>query len=286
MYKYTVLEKLLFPPINLSEWKLRVSLQGKTILITGASSGIGEQLAYLLADLDVHLILVARREEKLLTIKNEIEKKAAKVSVFCADLRNTEEMEGLLLYVHQLCNGVDVLVSNAGLSINRSITHSLNRFHDFNRTMAINYFAPVQLHLSFIPLLKKKHGHVINISTINALTIPIPYWAAYQASKSAFDTWFRSVSPELNAMGIATTSFYLPLVRTPMILPTTSYQNMPAMSPEHVAKMIGKSMYTKKKVFKPWWLIFCQLASILFRGSLESFMIKMVRKKGKSNEDR
>jgi short-subunit dehydrogenase len=212
MHKYNLLECILFLPTFFNEKKLSRNLKGKTIIITGASSGIGEELAYLLSDIDAHLILVARREEKLLTMKSVIEKGHAKVSVFKADLRNKEEMEGLLAYIHQLPEGLDVIVSNAGISINRSINHSLDRYHDFTRTMAINYFAPVKLLLSVIPLLEKNKGQVINISSVNALLIPTPYWASYQSSKSAFDTWFRSAAPELNAMGISTTSIYLPLV--------------------------------------------------------------------------
>lgn len=281
MHKYSLLENLLFPPAYLNEEKLRKELNGKTILITGASSGIGEKLAYLLAGVNVHLILVARREEKLLTMKDEIEKKGAKVTVFVADLRNKEEMEGLLNFIHHIPGGLDFVVSNAGKSVRRSIENSLDRYHDFTRTMAINYFAPVQLLLSVIPLLKKNQGQVINISTVNALLIPIPYWAAYQASKSAFDTWFRSAQPELNAMGISTTSIYLPLVRTPMILPTPAYQHLPAMCPEHVAKIICKSMYTKMHKYMPWWMIFGQLASFILRGVWELVAPGVLRKRGK-----
>jgi short-subunit dehydrogenase len=280
MPKYKLIERLLFPSTTMNMDKLGCELEGKTILITGASSGIGEQIAYLLASINVHLILVARREEKLLTIKSEIEKDAATVSIFRADLRNKEEMEGLLAFIHQLPDGLDVVVSNAGISIKRSINQSLNRYHDFTRTMAINYFAPVQLLLSVIPLLKEKQGKIINISTINALLLPFPYWAAYQASKSAFDTWFRSVTPELNTMGIATTSIYLPLVKTPMILPTAAYKNMPAMSANHVAKIVCKSLYTKRKKYVPWWLVFGQLASIFLRGVYEKLIPRILRKRG------
>ncbi|TQR21403.1 SDR family NAD(P)-dependent oxidoreductase [Psychrobacillus vulpis] len=279
MHKYNLLENILFFSTNLNKKKLKLELHSKTILITGASSGIGEELAYLLADIDAHLILVARREEKLLTMKRKIEKGTAKVSVFRADLRNKEEMEQLLSFIHELPAGIDLVVSNAGISINRSINHSLDRYHDFTRTMAINYFAPVQLLLSVIPLLEKNKGQVINISTINALLIPIPYWTAYQASKSAFDTWFRSAAPELNAMGISTTSIYLPLVKTPMIQPTVAYKKMPAMCPKQVAKIIGKSMYTKKRKYRPWWLFFGQLASIFLRCTWEVFIPRIIKRR-------
>ena len=224
MHEYGLLEHLLFPQVKLNEKKLTQRLNGKTILITGASSGIGEKLAYLLANIDTHLILVARTKEKLEVMKCEIEMKNAKVSIFAADLRNSEDMYRLLTFINQMPDRLDVVVNNAGMSIRRSINDSLDRFYDFTRTMAINYFAPVELLLSVIPLLEKNKGQIISISTVNVLLNPLPYWSAYQASKSAFDTWFRSVSPELNTMGITTTSIYLPLVKTPMILPTPAYQ--------------------------------------------------------------
>ena len=265
---------------------MMTELQGKTVLITGASSGIGEQLAYDLADANCHLILVARREEKLLAIKNKIEKYVATVSLYSADLRNQEEMDGFLTYIHQLPNGLDIIVSNAGLSIKRSIRDSLERSHDFNRTMSINYFAPVQLLLSTIPILQKRQGHFINVSTVNALLLPIPFWAAYQASKSAFDCWFRSAEPELNAMGISTSTIYLPLVKTPMIAPTAGYTNAPAMSSNHVAKIISKTFYTKRKRYQPWWLIFGQFGSLFFRSAFEFINTRRLRKRGQYHENR
>lgn len=279
MPTHRFLEKVLFPPSLFNKSKLLRQLEGETVLITGASSGIGEQLAYLLADINVHLILVARRGDKLAAMKDIIEKKAASVSVIPADLRDEKEMEGVLRFLHELPDGLDIAVSNAGHSIKRSIHQSLDRYHDFTRTMAVNYSAPVQLILSMIPLLEKKQGHIINVSTVNVLLHPIPEWAAYQASKAAFDTWFLSVAPELNRTGISTTSIYLPLVRTPMIMPTTSYEKLPAMSPQHVARIIGKYLYTRKKTYKPWWLIYGQLASVLFRRHLEFSMTRRLGKR-------
>ncbi|WP_256759994.1 SDR family NAD(P)-dependent oxidoreductase [Cohnella sp. WQ 127256] len=281
MHTYGLLEKILFPPTSINVKKLRRQIEGKVILITGASSGIGEQAAYLLADFNVHLILVARTEDKLKSLKQEIEQKAAQVSIVRADLRIIEDMERVIAFIQQLPTGLDIIVSNAGLSISRSIHDSLDRYHDFTRTMAINYFAPVQLLLSAIPLLQKNQGHVINISTVNVLLLPIPHWAAYQASKSAFDTWFRSTAPELNEMGITTTSIYLPLVKTPMILPTPAYQDLPAMSSSHVAQIICKSMYTQKRIHKPWWIIFGQWTSIMFRGIWELWTPVRLRKRRK-----
>ncbi|PKR76984.1 epimerase [Halalkalibacillus sediminis] len=281
MRNYNLLERFLFLFTYVNDRKFKQEVQGKTILITGASSGIGEKLAYQLASYEVHLILVARREDKLIEIKKIIDKQVAEVSIFCADLRNDEEIGGLIEFLRLLPQGLDTVISNAGKSINRPIVDSLDRNHDFTRTMAINYFAPVRLLLSVIPLLKEKSGQIINISTINALILPIPHWAAYQASKSAFDTWLRSAGPELKVMGITTTSIYLPLVNTPMILPTKAYHNMPAMSTEHVSNIIRKSIYTKKSIYRPWWLIIAQIASVFFRGIFEAVAARRLKKKGR-----
>ncbi|WP_215114593.1 SDR family NAD(P)-dependent oxidoreductase [Exiguobacterium sp. s70] len=284
MHNYTLLERALFLSPSFNFEKMKKEMDGKTVLITGASSGIGKEFAYLLADTTAHLILVARSEANMNIMKVDIEQATARVTVFPADLRNEEERKGLLAFLHQLTNGLDVVVSNAGISINRPIAQSLDRYHDFTRTMALNYFAPVQLLLSLIPMLAKNNGQIINVSSINVLLFPIPYWAAYQASKTAFDTWLRSAEPELKVKNIYTTSIYLPLVRTPMIKPTIAYQSSPAMSPVHVAEMIGHALYTKRKVYKPWWLILGQWASVVFRSPLSFIVLKLVKKKERDRD--
>lgn len=265
MQPYRLVEHLLFPPTPIDRKRLARRLEGKTVVITGASSGIGEQLAYLLADYKIHLILTARREEKLLAMQRDMAERAAAVSVYAADLRDAQGLQGLIDRIQGLRRGVDIFVSNAGHSIRRSVYDSLDRSHDYTRTMAINYFAPVQLLLAIIPILKKNQGHIINVGTVNTLLPPFPHWAAYQASKAAFDAWFRSAAPELNREGIATTTIYLPLVRTPMIAPTAAYRSMPAMSAMHAARKIGKSIYTRRRMEKPWWIIFGELGSVIFR---------------------
>jgi short-subunit dehydrogenase len=270
-HQYGFLEHILFPPTWFNANRLQNFVQKKTILITGASFGIGEALAYQLADTKAHLILVARTEEKLLALQAELQKKGTKVAIFAADLTDEKQVAALLEYLKSLPNGLDIVVSNAGRSLMRPIQESLERFHDFERTMAINYFGPVRLLLGLIPLLQQKKGQIINISAINVLLAPAPYWAAYQSSKTAFDQWFRCVASELKVSEITCSSIYLPLVKTRMIVPTKAYDKMPAMSPEHVAKIICKIIYTRKRKFAPWWVFWGQLASVLFRRPWEFF---------------
>jgi short-subunit dehydrogenase len=256
---------LFFPDLRFSRPQLQQRLAGKTVLITGASYGIGECLAKNLAETNAHLLLVARTKEKLMEVQKIVEAKGGRADIFPCDLTNSAEVARLLETLQQLPSGVDIFVNNAGKSIRRSIFDSLDRFHDFTRTMNLNYFAPVQLMLSLIPTLVARKGHVINISAVNVLLIPAPRWAAYQASKTAFDQWFRSVSSELNAQGVKTTSIYLPLVRTRMIAPTIEYQNLPAMTPEQVADLICQAINSQRRTYAPWWLMAGQLASVLFR---------------------
>ena len=262
-YKYNLLEYLLFLPRRLNIKELKAKLGGKTILITGASYGIGEALSYKLAKANVKLILVARTKEKLLAIKQNIEKDGGEVRIFAIDLRNQRDLDELIDFVVNMDDGIDIFVSNAGISIKRSIYDSLDRYHDFSRTMALNYHAPVRLILALIPILEKKAGQIINISAINVLLPPFPHWAAYQASKVAFDQWFRSVEPELNINNIATGSIYLPLVRTRMISPTANYDKMPAMSANQAAEIISRSIIYENKNYAPWWLVFAQISSFL-----------------------
>lgn len=280
-HKYNLLEHILFPPVLYDEVKLADALKGKTVLITGATFGIGESLTYRLAKTEANLILVARTAEKLEQIKNEIEKSESKskVTIFAVDLTKDAEIQTLIDELKKLPDGIDVFISNAGKSIRRPLFESLERFHDFQRTMNLNYFGPVYLALSLIPALQENRGQIINISAVNVLLIPAPFWSAYQASKTAFDQWFRCAAPELEGNNIATTSIYLPLVRTRMIEPTAEYKNAPAMSPDHVAKIICRAIYTRRRIFKPWWLIFGQIGSVIFRRPAEFFMNKMAKKK-------
>lgn len=260
---------LFFPVLGFSRAKLRRRLDGKTVLITGASYGVGESLAEALADTTARLLLVARTADKLLDVKRKVEARGGRADVFACDLSNPAAVEALLGQLLRLPDGIDLVVSNAGKSIRRSVFDSLDRLHDFTRTMNVNYLGPVQLLLGLIPTLVARRGHVVNVSTGNAVVLPAPRWAAYGASKAAFDHWFRSVGPELNARGVATTSVYLPLVRTRMSAPTEHLRHLPAMQPEQVARLICRAINSRRRSYKPWWLWPAEVASVLFRWPFE-----------------
>ena len=260
---------LFFPILRYSRSALHRRLAGKTVLVTGASFGIGECLVEKLAESGAHLLLVARTADKLAEVKRRVEAKGGQADVFPCDLSDQEAVRVLLEQLLRLPNGIDLVVSNAGKSIRRSIFDSLDRLHDFTRTMNLNYVGPVQLLLGLIPTLVARRGHIINVSTGNAVVLPTPRWAAYGASKAAFDHWFRSVGPELNARGVATTSIYLPLVRTRMSAPTEHLKNVPAMQPEHVARLICRAINSRRRSYKPWWLWPAELCSVLLRWPFE-----------------
>lgn len=258
---------LFFPWLGVNQAQLQRQLTGKTVLITGASYGIGRCLAERLATTGAHLLLVARTTEKLRDVHQHIVDRGGTAEVLPCDLRNPSEVQSLLIDLQN--HPVDIVVSNAGKSIRRSIFDALDRMHDFTRTLNLNYVGPVQLLLGLIPTLVARQGQIINISAINVLLIPAPKWAAYQASKTAFDQWFRSVGLELNQRGVSTTSIYLPLVRTRMIAPTKAYDQMPAMEPEQVARLICRAMISRRRTYAPWWLLLGQLASVMGRWGWE-----------------
>jgi short-subunit dehydrogenase len=280
-YKYSFLEHILFNKTTLKRKQLQSKLNGKTVLITGATFGIGEELTLLLSDFKVNLILVARTQEKLDFLKNKLKFTSAKIYTFRADLTLENEVDYLIEEVKKLGMSLDILVCNAGKSIRRSIWDSLNRYHDFTRTISLNYLANVKLILNFLPDLQKTKGQIINMSAINVKLNSTPKWAAYQASKSAIDLWFESVSPEFKVKNISCTTIYLPLVKTRMILPTTQYANFPAMHPKHVAIKVANSFINQPLTIKPWWLSSVVLANFIvkpFWFSINYFWLKRENK--------
>ncbi|MEO3946921.1 SDR family NAD(P)-dependent oxidoreductase [Gorillibacterium sp. CAU 1737] len=278
-----LLEHALYPHTSLNFDKLALALKGKTILLTGATSGIGEQLARQLAEVPVRLLLTGRREEKLYALQQELAAKPASVEVLAADLRQENDRKRLIELMQREPRGIDLLLSNAGHSIRRPILESLGRLHDFERTMAIHYTAPVALILAALPYLQANGGHIVNVSTINVLLPPFPHWAAYQASKAAMDTWLRSAAPEFKAAGVRTSTIYLPLVRTPMIEPTAAYRNAPTMAADQAARRILRMLYTHRKRVHPWWFrIVCPMAWLFHPAWARS----AVRKQKRFGEER
>ncbi len=250
---YSISENLLFPPTNLDVKRCSSHFNGKRVLIAGASFGIGEQLAYLLSEFGADLILIARTEEKLKEVCQTINSKGGKTDSYALDLRNEISLDRLILEFQTEYEGFDYLIHCAGLSIRRSFADSQERFHDVQRTMSINYFAPVKLSMALFPQLEQTSGQIVYLSAVNTLFPSFPKWSAYQASKSAFNEWLKGVSLEMKEKNVATTLVYLPLVKTRMIAPTKIYDKAAAMQPDHAARWVIKAMLSRRKVVKPWW---------------------------------
>ena len=167
--------------------------------------------------------------------------------VHTCDLSDSDDVERMAQEVLAQHGHVDILVNNAGKSIRRSVDRSYDRFHDYQRTMALNYFAPVKLMLDLLPVMRERgSGHIINISTIG-LQINTPRFAAYLASKAALDAFSRSIGPEVIGDGVHITTVYMPLVRTPMIAPTKIYDRLPTLNPEQAAGMITEAIRKRPK---------------------------------------
>jgi NAD(P)-dependent dehydrogenase (short-subunit alcohol dehydrogenase family) len=261
------LEFILFPRVTLGARALAAALRGKTVLVTGASFGIGEGVARIVAGAGAKVVLVARTAERLEEVAGDIRAAGGEAVVLAADLTDPAAVEALAPRIAAL--EPDIVVSNAGKSIRRPLFESLDRFHDVTRTIGVNYVGPVQMLLGAIPGLVARKGHIVSISAANVLLLPAPYWAAYQASKSAMDQWLRAAAPELEARGVAVTSIYLPLVRTRMIAPTKIYRDVPAMTPDQAARLVVRTMLRRPRRWMPWWLPPAHIASALFRRPWE-----------------
>ncbi len=226
---------------------LSAAVRGKVVLITGASSGIGKAAAVKVADAGATVLLVARSVDKLEETKGEIERAGGVAHIHRCDMSDMDDVTRMAEEVLAYHGQVDVLVNNAGRSIRRSVKLSYDRFHDYQRTMQINYFGALKLILALLPSMQaRKSGHIVNVSSIGAQTNP-PRFSAYVASKSALDAFSRVIASEVVDDGVDITTIYMPLVRTPMIAPTRMYDMFPAITPEEAAEMIAGAMIGRPK---------------------------------------
>ena len=222
-------------------------LAGRTVVVTGASSGIGRETALRIAERGGIPLLVARRTEELEKVKAEIEESGGRADVYSVDLTSAESVDAAVKQMLADHGAVDMLVNNAGRSIRRSIVLSYDRFHDYERTMALNYFAPVRLVLRLLPhMTERRFGHIVNVSSIGVQANP-PRFSAYVASKAALDAFSRVVATEVIGQGVTFTNIHMPLVRTPMIAPTKIYDRFPTLTPAQAADMIVDALERKPK---------------------------------------
>ena len=227
---------------------LKGKVGGKVVLVTGGSSGIGLAAAMKFAEAGAITIICARGEDKLAEAVKEIKAHAGKdaqVFSYSVDIADEAGCAEFVKTLEEQHGGVDFLINNAGRSIRRAIENSYDRFHDFQRTMDLNYFGCLRITMGLLPgMVAKKKGHIVNISSIGVLT-NAPRFSAYVASKAALDAWTRCASSEFADVGISFTTINMPLVRTPMIAPTKIYNNVPTLSPEEAAEMIAMACVDK-----------------------------------------
>jgi NAD(P)-dependent dehydrogenase (short-subunit alcohol dehydrogenase family) len=226
---------------------LEASVRGRVVMVTGASSGIGKSAAMKIADDGGIVLLVARTAEKLEETKATIEADGGTAYVHSADLSDMDDIDRMADEVLAQHGHVDVLVNNAGRSIRRSIALSYDRFHDFERTMQLNYFGAVKLILKMLPVMRERRsGQIVNVSSIGVQT-NTPRFSAYVASKAALDAFSRCIASEIIDDGVYVSTIYMPLVRTPMIKPTRMYDRFPTITPDDAADMISDAIIHRPK---------------------------------------
>jgi NAD(P)-dependent dehydrogenase (short-subunit alcohol dehydrogenase family) len=247
--------------------KLRSAISGKTVLVTGASFGVGEATARKVAAAGATVLVVARSADRLHELAASINAGGGKAVAYPTDLTDEAAVGVLTKKIDEEHGALDILVSNAGKSLRRSLHHQYDRPHDFQRTIDINYLGPIQLLLGVLPAMREQgRGHIVNVSSVGVRVPPGPQWGVYQASKGAFDRWLRSVAPELHADGVDVTSVYFALVRTRMIEPTPILRKLPGLDPDEAADVIAKAIIQRPRTIAPPWVGPVELASVVLAG--------------------
>lgn len=268
-----VASRLLNPGGHPGKRALREAVDGKVVLVTGASYGIGEATARKVAAAGATVLLVARSGDRLEELRQEISKVEGKAYAYTTDVADPESVDALAAEILERHGRVDVLVNNAGKSIRRSIELSYDRFHDFERTIWVNYLGPVKLVLALLPSMRERgQGHIVNVSTSGVRMPPAPRWSAYVASKSAFDVFIRTVALEVAPDGVTVSSVYMPLVHTRMSAPTRAFRYMPGLSASEAADLVCKAIVERPKAISPWWVNAVEMGSAVTRWPWETTM--------------
>jgi acyl-CoA synthetase (AMP-forming)/AMP-acid ligase II/NAD(P)-dependent dehydrogenase (short-subunit alcohol dehydrogenase family) len=263
--------------MGVSDRRLREAVAGKIVLITGASSGVGEASARRLAAAGATVLLVARRREVLERVRDEIEAGGGTAFVHACDLSDVEQAGALAEQVLVEHGHVDVVVSNAGVSIRRWVSESYDRFRDIERTINTNYLGPVRLLLGLLDSMRERgSGHIVAVATVG-VSLPPLRWSAYIASKSAFETWLAGVAPEVRADGVRTTSIHLQLVRSPMLGPFKMWRYLPGMSSEEAAGIVARAIVQRPRTIAPLWGRVAAAVTDLAQAPLERVLAGYVR---------
>jgi NAD(P)-dependent dehydrogenase (short-subunit alcohol dehydrogenase family) len=257
---------------RLRRGSLADAVKGKVILITGASSGIGRATARKVAAAGGTVLLVARTPEKLEETRDEVVAAGGVAHVHPCDLTDLDDIDRMAAEVLEEHGAVDVLVNNAGRSIRRSVALSYDRMHDYQRTMQLNYFGAVKLILALLPSMRERRsGHIVNVSSFG-VQLGAPRFSAYVASKAALDAFSRILASEIHGDNVRVSTVYMPLVRTPMIEPTSFYKSVPALTPNQAAELISQAIANHPKRVSTRVGNFSELAYAVFPESVDAFV--------------
>lgn len=256
MKAINLISKLIYPTPKLDAVETARSFEGRWVVITGASHGIGEALVRRLISAGALLCLIARDKEQLEKLCERAKISGCEAQCWAQDLYNRDHADQLFRVLRVVLPRVDYLFCNAGKSIHRDISvaaDATDRMHDYDRTMELNYRAHVALTLALLPLLEKSGGHVIYTSSVSTLYPPAPGWSAYHASKCAANTWYGTARTELSRKGISVQVAYMPLVHTAMADVNPAYRDLPGYTADEAACQLLKLSLSRRYSYKPWW---------------------------------
>jgi len=246
------LKRIIYPTHNIHHKKLKEYFEGKWVVITGASRGIGYELAKTLIKAKSNLFLISRSEEPLISLCELAKTTGCNALYKVVDLRDRESLDILCSELKQLPT-VDFLFVNAGKSIHRKLVDSVDRLHDFDRTMDTNFRSLVALSLALQPKLKESQGKIIYTSSVSTLYPSAPGWSAYHASKEAANVWCRTADVEYSTFGVRVKIAYMPLVHTAMSDVNTTYKNMSAYSAKEASDILLYLAMNRRHCYMLWW---------------------------------
>ena len=250
-----------------------IDLAGKRILLTGASSGIGEAAAEKFAARGATVVAVARRQDLLDALVDRISAAGGDARAHSADLSDLDAVDELVAKVEQDLGGVDILINNAGRSIRRPLAESLDRWHDVERTMTLNYYSPLRLIRGLAPgMRERRDGHIINVATWGVMNESSPLFAVYNASKAALAAVSRVIETEWAAVGVHSTTLYYPLVKTPMIAPTRAYDGLPGLSASEAADWMLTAARTRPVQIAPRMAVTAKAINSVLPGVVDAVM--------------
>ncbi len=258
---HQVVSRLIFGHPRVHDEYLSQVVRGNVVLITGASSGIGEATGRRLAACGAHVLLVAHTAERLELIAGQIRDIGGTATVYVTDLADMGQVDRLVQSVLDDHNHVDTLVINAGILIRRSIDESYDRFHDFEQLMDLNYFGAVKLTLGLLAAMRERgSGLIVNVSTYSVRMPPWPRYSAHQSSKTAFDVWLRSAAAEARADNVGVATIYMGIVDTPMTAAVPSLHHLPRLDVNDAAGLVCDLIARRRRNFSPWWALIVEVA--------------------------